>query len=354
MGEDVYRKMQRQLDQYSVGFPATESGIELKILKYLLTEDEAEMFTSLSPLLETAAAAAARLDRPADEVSAKLEAMADKGLVFRLEKGGEVKFGAIPFVHGLFEFQVKDLKPELAAMVGRYFLEGFEASIRENAGLFLRTVPVRRSIDPGHNVAAFEDAVELLKSKDTIVVADCICRKSAGMFRDNCGKRLEACFMFGSMGEYYIKRDMGRKIDAEEAIAILTECQEAGLVTQPATARNPAGMCNCCGDCCGVLSTLNNHPKPATVVFSNYQAKVDADECNGCGDCLDRCQMRAVAIGPEGVCEVDLDRCIGCGLCVTTCSTGAMRLVSKEGEQKVPPATSMEQMIQMAKKRGVI
>jgi len=77
-----------------------------------------------------------------------------------------------------------------------------------------------------------------------------------------CDKPLEVCFMFGSMGRYYLDRDMGREVEADEAIWILTEAQEAGLVTQQATARNPGGMCNCCGDCCGVLSSLNRHPKP--------------------------------------------------------------------------------------------
>jgi hypothetical protein len=37
MSENVYRKLQKQLDQYSLGFPATESGIEIKILKSLFT-----------------------------------------------------------------------------------------------------------------------------------------------------------------------------------------------------------------------------------------------------------------------------------------------------------------------------
>ena len=97
--------------------------------------------------------------------------------------------------------------------------------------------------------------------------------------------------MFGSMGQYYLDRGMGRKITLEEATAILTKCHEAGLVTQPATSQNPSGMCNCCGDCCGVLRALNKHPKPAEMVFSNHFATVVTDSCTGCETCLDRCQM---------------------------------------------------------------
>jgi len=52
---------------------------------------------------------------------------------------------------------------------------------------------------------------------------------------------------------------------------------------------------------------------------------------------------------------VNRDRCIGCGLCVITCSAEAMGLVPKpEKEHMTPPATSAEQMMIMAKNRGLL
>ena len=33
MEDSVYQKLREQLDQYSVGFPTTHSGIEMKILR---------------------------------------------------------------------------------------------------------------------------------------------------------------------------------------------------------------------------------------------------------------------------------------------------------------------------------
>ena len=114
-------------------------------------------------------------------------------------------------------------------------------------------------------------------------------------------------------------------------------------------------MCNCCGDCCGVLKALNKHPKPAEIVFSNYRAIVETDECTGCEACLDRCQMNALKITDEEVAEVNEDRCIGCGLCVMTCETEAMRLIPKsDTDYHVPPANTAEQMMMMAKKRGLM
>ena len=127
------------------------------------------------------------------------------------------------------------------------------------------------------------------------------------------------------------------------------------LVTPPATSQNPAGMCNCCGDCCGVLRALNKHPKPAELVFSNHYALADNAECTGCETCLDRCQMGALSMTDQGLVRVDPDRCIGCGLCVPSCPAEALRLMPKSGEaHRTPPATAMEQMMLLAQKRGVI
>ncbi|MBI5585253.1 MAG: 4Fe-4S dicluster domain-containing protein [Deltaproteobacteria bacterium] len=352
MSEDIYRTLQQRLDQYSMGFPATESGIEIRILRYLFSEQDAALFLALSPALETPEAVAARLGRPLEDVAGQLEDMALRGLLFRLEKKGTVKYGAIPFVHGLFEFQVKNLSPDLALMMEQYEKEGFDRALQDSGGYFLRTIPIQRAVDTTQHIAAYEDAVTLLRQKDLIVITDCICRKRTEVMGQSCGKPMEACFMFGSMGQYYLDRDMGRKIDVEEAIAILTQCQEAGLVTQPATSQNPSGLCNCCGDCCGVLRALNRHPKPAEIIFSNYYARVEEEECLGCAVCLDRCQMQALSLNDEGLAQVNGDRCIGCGLCVTTCPSGAMQLIPKAADQiRVPPASSAEQMMRLAQVR---
>ena len=239
MTEDIFRRLQERLDQYSMGFPATDSGVEIDILKELFSEDDAELFLHLTPQPETPEEVARRIDRPLEPVAAHLDDMSERGLLFRLRKGDRVKYGAIPFVHGLFEFQVSTLKPRLA-----------------------------------------------------------------------------------------------------------------GLVTQPATAQNPGGMCNCCGDCCGVLTSLKRYPRPAEKVFSNYFATVDPDLCIGCVTCLDRCQMDAIGMNEDGAAEIDRDRCIGCGLCVVVCPEGALKLVPKpEAERRTPPATGFEQMAFMAETR---
>ena len=354
MSENIYRKLQQRLDKYSLGFPATESGVEIKILKELFSEADAEMFLALSPVLETPESVAERIGQPAASVEEKLEDMARRKLLFRLKKGDTIKYGAIPFVHGLFEFHTTEMSQTLAELMEQYYQEGFKQTMVDNAENFLRTIPIQKSIDVTQHVAAFDDACEILQNTKKIVVTECTCRKQKNLLDKSCGKPLEVCFMFGAMGQYYIDNKMGREINANEAIEILKKCHAEGLVTQPATAQNPGGMCNCCGCCCGVLASLNEHPRPAEMVFSNYFAQVDQDACTGCETCMDRCQMGAISLNDDEVAEVNPARCIGCGLCVTTCPSDAMHLVPKEREkQRTPPKTSMDQMITMAQKRGI-
>ncbi|MFH1153645.1 MAG: 4Fe-4S dicluster domain-containing protein [Pseudomonadota bacterium] len=354
MTTDIFRRLQERLDLYSLGFPATESGIELTLLRELFTQEDAGMFLNLTPMPETPGAVAGRLQRPEADVACQLEAMAGQGLLFRLKKGDGVRYSAIPFVHGLFEFQVKRLGKPLADLVETYFHSGFYKAMAENARGFLRTVPVQASIDTSQRIAAYDDACALLGNQRLIVVTDCICRIQKNLVNKGCGKDLETCFMFGSMAQYYLDHNMGRQVDMDEAVAILKKARDAGLVTQPATAQNPGGMCNCCGDCCGVLSSLKPYPRPAEMVFSNYVAANDTDACVGCGTCLDRCQMDAITQDSLEKAIVLSHRCIGCGLCVTTCPAGSMTLAPKPQDlQQVPPATGLDQMMAMARNRGI-
>jgi len=135
----------------------------------------------------------------------------------------------------------------------------------------------------------------------------------------------------------------------------LANAHDQGLITQPATSQNPSGMCNCCGDCCGPLNSLKHHPKPAELVFSNHFVTIDPEVCTGCETCVERCQMDAIGMDEAGLAMANLDRCIGCGLCVTTCPTQAVALRKKSQEHlQIPPETSFEQMMNMAKDRGII
>ena len=76
---NVWENLRERLDQMSTGYPSTETGIELEILKSIFNEEEAALFLDLTPFPETAEAAAQRLGRDAGELGTRLEEMTAKG-----------------------------------------------------------------------------------------------------------------------------------------------------------------------------------------------------------------------------------------------------------------------------------
>ncbi len=314
------------------------------MLEKLFTEEEAEIALHLSMALETSDSVAERTKREPKAVAALLSHMADKGLVFRWRGGATVKYGAIPFVLGIYEYQVKSMDQELAQMFEDYLQEGFQKNLTRLKPSILRTVPINRSVAVAHQVATYEDSREIVKKQKRIAVANCICRVQQALIGHRCDKLSEVCFSFGSAARYYIELGMGRQVTTEEALEILDRCEAAGLVSQPANVINPGGMCNCCGDCCPLLRMAKRYPRPVELILSNYYAVVDADACTGCETCLKRCQIGAIAVAEADVAEINLDRCIGCGLCVTSCPTKALRLEPKPEGQEL--------LEEMAKRRG--
>lgn len=352
MPSTVFQELREQLDQYSFGFPETQSGVELKILHKLFTEEEARMYLNLRLTLEAPDVLAERTQQDLEQVSILLERMAEKGLIFRVRKGDSARYGALPFAVGSWEFQVKTIDPELAHLFEDYFHESFG---KEAVGKYppMRTIPVNRSIDYSWPIAPYDDVREIISNEERISVGNCICKVQQGLLGQACDKPLEVCFMFGSHADYMVEQGIGRFVDQKEALAIIDRCDEAGLVPQPFNAQKPRGLCNCCGHCCDVLRSIKLHPKPAEMVTCNYYASVDPELCVACKTCVERCQMEAISIGPEDVAVVDRNRCIGCGLCVTTCATDASTLMQKpEGERRQPPVSARDYMVELAQKRG--
>jgi len=352
--DGIYRQLQQRLDELSTGFPTTESQVEIRILKRLFSEADARLFLELSQKPQSPEDLAIQLGRDRDKLAAQLEQMAKKGLLFRLRKADSIRYATIPYVVGLFEYQLNTLDPDIARDMEEYFETAFGRTIQSNKTPLMRTIPINREIIAKWPVAPYEDVIKILEAQKSIAVAPCICRKTSKLADKGCDKPLEVCLLFGSHGDYYVENGMGRYISLEEAKEIAGRSEEAGLVMQPFNSQKIGGMCSCCGDCCGILRSLKMQPKPARAVQSNYFAVVDDDACTGCKTCQDRCQMEAIEIVDDAA-AVNLERCIGCGLCVTTCPGEALRLEKKpENQQYVPPKNGLKTFMNIAMERGKI
>lgn len=348
----VYKKLAVHLDNMPGGFPATESGVEIRILKRLFTPTEAEAALNLSLMLEPAAAIAARMGQPEAETSQMLADMSKKGLILRAAKGGQTLYMAAQFVIGIWEYHVNDLDEGLI----KDFNEYVPHLMKTQLGLKtqqLRVIPVSQSVSAEMNIMPYEKAEEIIRSQSKIVVAPCICRKEHKMVGKGCGKPEETCLVFGSGAYFYEENGIGRSITPEEAIAILKSGIEAGLVLQPGNSKKPLNICMCCGCCCQILKNLRALDEPAKYVCSSYRAEVDPESCCACEICIPYCQMDAITVGDAA--RIDPKRCIGCGLCVSACQFGAIRLLEKDAAGKwVPPANIVETYINIACERGKI
>ena len=349
---DVYERLRSRLDDMATGLPETEDKIEIRLLRRLFTEEEAEFFVQLHPWLESPADVAKRLNRDPDEVTDLMEQMAKKGLLFRKREGDRVRYAAVPYVVGLFEFQLKSMDEAFARDNEQYFEQAFLASAQSFKTPVMRTIPINRQIVAEWPIAPYEDVLQIIENQEKILLAKCICRTQTKLAGHDCDKPHENCFSFGSHAEYYVENGMGRFITREEALRIVAQNEEAGLVMQPFNSQKVGGMCSCCGDCCGMLRSLKKQPNPAEAVQSNYYAQVDETLCTGCETCAGRCQMDAIEV-VDGISTVLLNRCIGCGLCVTTCPTEAIRL-NKKPEDRLyePPKSGAETYMRIMQERG--
>ena len=358
MESDIYLHLAKFLDDLPAGFPRSESGVELRILRHLFTPQEASLAVHLALITEEARVIAVRAGMPLSEVERILGEMEHKRLIYAFHEDGKpTRYMAEQFVIGFWEGQVNQLDRELVELFEEYLPTYARSGIWEKQPQ-LRTIPVKASLPVGEAIAVknvilqYENIDEILASHHTFAVANCVCRQEMRLIEHNCGKPIETCLAFDGGADYFVRDGRGRYVTREEAAAIVRKAEETGLVLQPGNDRSAGNLCMCCGCCCGVLRSLKMNPYPARMVSSPFVAVLDQDACAGCGNCLERCQMDALSL-PDGTAELDLERCIGCGLCVTTCPSDALSLVRKpDSQQRAVPKDVVQMTIRLAQSRG--
>jgi electron transport complex protein RnfB len=360
--ERIYRDLQRHLDRQAVGFPATKSGAEIRILKRLFSPKEARLALHLTykpAPLERIRELAEGSGIARELVEGMLDTMARNGAIECAEKEGTRYFWTMPLIVGMYEYQLKRLTPEFLGDIGEYMSDrAFGLAFLSTERPQMRTIPVNKSIAAEHHVATYDHVVEIINGADgPFAIIECICRKTAAMRGNPCKKtsRQETCMPIGDMAKHAIQNGMGRAISREEALEIIRMNEAEGLVFQPSNAQKADFICSCCGCCCGMLGMQKMLPKPVDFWATNYYAAVDAEVCTGCGACVERCQVDAVTLGDGGgTAVVNLDRCIGCGNCVVACPAGALSLHRKTKETVPPRDTEALYDEIMAHKKGTI
>ncbi|MFZ0612627.1 MAG: 4Fe-4S binding protein [Desulfobacterales bacterium] len=356
----VYIRLQLHLNQQAVGFPATWSGVELRILKHIFSPEEAEIVTYLTyrsePLGTIFSRAGHLVDSP-QELETLLDRIQRKGGIESREKDGTLQYCCAPLVVGMYEFQLGRLTPDFIRDFNRYTSDvkfGIEFLSTELPQM--RTIPVAKSLSPQNNVSTFDEVTaRLRRAEEPFAVIECICRKKKTLEGKTCKitQRTETCLAIGDTARMVRRSGVGREISRQEAISIIGENQKQGLVLQPSNTEKADFICSCCGCCCGMLQIHKRIPKPVEFWASNFRAVVDATTCSGCGNCAESCQVGAVSICENShIAVVDLNRCLGCGVCVSACPTESIALMKKPTEVRPPRTREDLYDIIMAKKKG--
>ncbi len=357
--ETAYVKLQKHLDDQTIGFPATRSGVELKILKHIFTPKEAEIACCLSykfePLKTIFSRAGHLVDSP-EELEKHLERIQKNGGIESKNNNGQTLYCNAPLVVGMYELQLGRLTPGFIKDLNEYTSsKDFGVSFLSTKLPQMRTIPVAKSIHPHHHVSTYDEVAGLMQTaEEPFVISECICRKKKSMEGKSCKKtdRKETCLAVGDMGRMALKGGQGREISRDEAMSIIQKNQKQGLVLQPSNTEKAEFICSCCGCCCGMLRIQKSLPKPLDFWATNFHAVVDNRTCDGCGACEKRCQVGAVSVsGEKQPAVVNLDRCLGCGVCVPNCPTKSITLVKKPAEIR-PPLTweDLHETIMAAKK----
>jgi H+/Na+-translocating ferredoxin:NAD+ oxidoreductase subunit B len=350
MNEDVFIALAEALDQLPNGYPRTDSGVELRILKKIFSPEEATLAGMLTGTFEPVSVIAGRLGLPEEAVSRRLFKLVRRGVVWMDKRDGRVYFRLAPFVVGIYEAQRELLDHELAHLVEEYFSGEGARGIMGLQPALQRVIPAHGSVK-SEAVLPYEDVRAILLASKTFNVQDCICRVQQEQLGNPCEYPKEICLSFSE----YERDPHPGDLSQAEALALLDKAEQVGLVHTVSNVMEGVGyVCNCCGCCCGILRGITDWGIENSVAYANYYAVIDPTFCANCGNCIERCQVGAISEG-DGVSVVDRRRCIGCGLCVTGCSNDVARLERKpEAEMVLPPRDFAEWEQQRLHNRGMI
>jgi H+/Na+-translocating ferredoxin:NAD+ oxidoreductase subunit B len=326
--KDIYVKV---LERINVPDPNGE--LMHKIIRKMITPEEGELLLALPA---EPAEIAAKMGMTEEKVQRKLREFMEKGLVVPTSKGPRLVRDVLQFHDASLSSSEKWVDTELLDMWRDWyeaefmpFTEKLSTVPADSSVKSVRIVPAWKAIElspdvPLAKLPPEENLRDLVKGADVIALVPCTCRRSLR----RCNAKVEVCVLFNRGAEYAINRGAGRKLTADEAMAVFREGEEAGLVHTWPFAMSPRlnEICNCCSDCCILFDPgLKFGTLERGLAKSHLRAEVHQSVCDGCQDCVETCffgaiEMKKVPSEKKLKAVVDPDKCYGCGACVVACS----------------------------------
>lgn len=360
-----YVALQERLHKNPIGAPATDELFE--ILRLRFSEEEAGIGARMPMTPAPLEVLSKRIGEAPDRLGAKLERMAEKGLVLDFEAHGRHFYMLAPTVIGFFEFTFmrlhKDLpNKKLADLLSAYMYE--DSAFAKNA--FRESTQIGRTLvheealsdETRAEILPYEQASEILKKAELRAVGLCYCRHKAMHHGTPCKKPMETCTTLNESADWVIRRGFGRQVSAEEALDIAAMTRDHFMVHIADNVKNKVSyICHCCGCCCGQLKAINTHGIQNAVHTSNFLASVDESQCKACGRCVKNCPVMAIEVKAtsfgKASAQVDEALCLGCGVCNMACKNHAMHMKPRE-KRVFTPEHSMERLVRAAVERGTV
>ena len=329
------------------GVPIPISDTLIKLLQTLMTEDQAKfllMFRKRSLNIDQI-----KKKTELDDISLMkmLNKLMDNGMIIGLpsRSTGIMVYTLVSILPGLIEYpfmrgEKSKKHKEIANLMDKIFDE-LSLLTQSNYNVIVeqfkgdnpmdRVVPVNKEVETHLDVVLPYEVVKgIIDRNEIISVNYCYCRNWKDNLQDQC--KIESpklsCFQFGRYAQFLIDHNFGKPISKREAITILKEAEDDGLVHKAIHLKNPGheedAFCNCCNCCCQFFQLYKRGIFPFHTI-TYYIAKLDESKCTGCGTCVQKCPIEAIEL-IDTLSVTNLDRCIGCGLCAHHCPEKARNL----------------------------
>ena len=306
----------------------------LQIMQKLVTPEEGKLLLNL-PAQPEELARKWGMDEGA--VNKKIQEFQERGLAVKTRKGVLFDRDIVQLHDSTLASSDKWVDTELLDLWKEFYEGEWRQSLMsippDLSMKVVRVLPAVKAIErsPGvslDDLPPEENMRALIKGAELLSAVVCPCRRSLR----RCQSPINNCLQFNKGAEHSINRGAGRKLSAEEAMALCDEAEEAGLIhTWPfALSPNLREICNCCSDCCMLFDPgLTFGTIGQVLEKARFRAQVDRDKCQGCQDCVERCFFGAIEMtksppGKKLKAAIDDAKCFGCGLCVVGCETGAI------------------------------
>jgi len=360
--QDVYLRLAKHLENLVMGYPYSQSLIDL--LKEMYSPAEAQVALAipndLAPLeVVVADTIASRSDLPASAVIEALESLAARNLLYtRTTASGDKGYALLQVGYGIPQTffwggQNDDRAQRMARLVLNYFT--VPTTQKVYGGVTTKTykyAPANLSLDIGmQGVMPHEQMEPIVRGATTIAVAHCPCRMSAKILgRSDCRHCLEVCIKYDEMAEFVIAKGLARQISPDEALHILADSEKEGMVHMVDNAQGQIKhTCNCCGHYCWNVGIIRRRKIPRDMLMAVYFIReTDLAECIGCGACADICPVDAVRMVDDRP-EVDQNWCIGCGVCAVSCPAEVISIKRRLERQGPESFADLHQQIKREK-----